>query len=69
MKRTEFEHLLPRQGAEIEFACGGAAPFSEDTPAVLHEGRLIYFCLPACKRTFEREPEKFLSGAIPHFDE
>ena len=69
MSLPEFADLLPRPGTPVEFACGGMAPFDENTPVALHVGKLIYFCLPACMRTFEREPEKFLSGAIPHFDD
>ena len=29
-----------------------------------YEGRTYYFCAPGCKRVFEKEPEKYLSGAM-----
>lgn len=69
MSLPELAHLLPRPGSPVELACGGVVLLDANTPVALHEGKLIYFCLLACKHTFEREPEKFLSGAIPHFDE
>ena len=28
-----------------------------------YKGTNYYFCAPGCKRSFEKEPEKFLSGA------
>lgn len=27
------------------------------------KGSTYYFCAPGCKRSFEKEPEKYLSGA------
>lgn len=27
-----------------------------------HQGKTYYFCAPGCKRTFDREPEKYASG-------
>jgi hypothetical protein len=59
---------LPAYGTLVEFACGGLAPFEKDMPWVEYEGKILFFCLPECKRTFEREPKKFLAGAIPHFE-
>ena len=28
-----------------------------------HEGTAYYFCAPGCKVAFDKEPEKYLSGA------
>ncbi|MBI2856643.1 MAG: YHS domain-containing protein [Chloroflexi bacterium] len=33
-----------------------------------HQGQTYYFCAPGCRRSFEKEPEKFLgehSGGMP----
>lgn len=27
-----------------------------------YQGQTYYFCAPGCKRSFEKEPEKFLRG-------
>ena len=27
-----------------------------------YKGRAYYFCSPGCKRSFEKEPEKYLQG-------
>lgn len=27
-----------------------------------YKGQTYYFCAPGCKRSFEREPEKYLQG-------
>lgn len=28
-----------------------------------YKGQMYYFCAPGCKRSFEKEPEKYLSGS------
>ncbi len=58
---------LPAYGAIVESACGGAMEFTPETPYAEYEGRLVFFCLPACKATFEKFPREFLTGDIPHF--
>lgn len=60
---------LPAYGTQVELSCGGLTPFLPDTPYAFYKSEIHYFCLMACKRTFGREPEKFLSGAIPHFED
>ncbi|GAB4528583.1 MAG: hypothetical protein Fur0018_14690 [Anaerolineales bacterium] len=59
---------LPVCGEIVESVCGGPMEFTPDTPFVEHEGRMLYFCLPACKATFLKYPQAFLSGDIPHFE-
>lgn len=35
-----------------------------------YNGQTYYFCAPGCKRSFEKEPEKFLrEGPSVHMDE
>ena len=31
-----------------------------------YKGQTYYFCAPGCKRSFEKEPEKYLSGKGGH---
>jgi len=31
-----------------------------------YNGETYYFCAPGCKRSFEKEPEKYLSGDGGH---
>lgn len=31
-----------------------------------YQGQMYYFCAPGCKRSFEKEPEKYLSGQGGH---
>ena len=31
-----------------------------------YDGTTYYFCAPGCKRAFDKEPEKYLSGHDEH---
>jgi len=31
-----------------------------------YEGQTYYFCAPGCKRSFDKDPEKYLSGEGDH---
>jgi YHS domain-containing protein len=31
-----------------------------------YEGQTYYFCAPGCKASFDKEPEKYLSGDSDH---
>jgi len=31
-----------------------------------HKGKEYYFCAPGCKKAFEENPEKYLSGEQSH---
>lgn len=37
-----------------------AAPRSE------YDGAIYYFCCKGCKAKFDRHPEKYLNGLVPH---
>lgn len=47
---------LPKAGSQVTTACGSEVQLGEDTPFVKYKERLVFFCLPACKEDFEREP-------------
>ncbi len=61
------EVTVPAYGSIVESACGGSMEFTPETPYAVYEGRVFFFCLPACKATFEEQPAAFLAGDIPHF--
>ena len=44
-------------GTVTDPVCGMAVTPSETTPNVAYRGQLYYFCAPACRRAFERDPE------------
>jgi len=67
MSRADAPASLPAYGALVESACGGAMEFTPETPCAEYEGRMLFFCLPECKATFEKFPREFLAGDIPHF--
>jgi YHS domain-containing protein len=36
----------------------------EGTPSLVHDGQVYYFCCPGCYGQFQREPARFLVGAL-----
>jgi xanthine dehydrogenase accessory factor len=44
----------------IDPVCGMSVEIAEARHTSVHNGRTFYFCCPACKREFAREPERFL---------
>ena len=40
--------------------CGMEVDATAAAGASMHEGKVHYFCAPACKEAFDREPEKYL---------
>lgn len=69
MTAANLDERLPAYGTEVESACGSALMFTQHTPHAVYHGKHVYFCLPACKQTFEKTPDDFMTGRIPHFDE
>lgn len=47
---------LPEVGQEIRTACGTREKFILNTPRVLHEGKWLFFCVPACQEEFIQDP-------------
>jgi YHS domain-containing protein len=47
---------LPLTGSEVNTACGGRTHFSSDTPHAIYNEKWVFFCLPACKEEFDRNP-------------
>lgn len=69
MTAANMDKPLPAYGDEVESACGGPLLFTQHTPHAVYRGKRVYFCLSACKQTFEKAPDDFMTGRIPHFDE
>jgi YHS domain-containing protein len=43
--------------------CGMDVDKQQAAATAEYEGRIYYFCAPACKKAFEKEPEKYVSSA------
>lgn len=55
------ENILPdvRETA-IDLVCGMAVEIATARHHITYDGREFYFCCPACKRLFERNPQEYL---------
>jgi xanthine dehydrogenase accessory factor len=49
-------------GEAIDPVCGMSVEIAGARHTSVYAARIFYFCCPACKREFEREPERFLVG-------
>jgi len=50
------------EATAIDPVCGMTVEIAGARHTSTHAGHVFYFCCPACKREFERAPEKFLVG-------
>ncbi|MDI3316368.1 MAG: YHS domain-containing protein [Bacillota bacterium] len=46
--------------------CGMEVDESKAPAKAEYQGQTYYFCAPGCKRAFEKEPERYLSGGGEH---
>lgn len=44
----------------VDPVCGMTVTPSHSAGSVEYKGKTYYFCGPGCKRSFEKEPEKYL---------
>lgn len=51
---------------EAVAVCGGKINDPNRYPSAIFRGERVYFCTQACLRTFESDPERFMSGEIEH---
>ena len=47
---------------EKDVVCGMQVDPAKAAGTSQYNGKTYYFCAPGCKRSFEKEPEKYLSG-------
>jgi YHS domain-containing protein len=47
-------------------ACGGTLLEPEKYPSADYNGRRIYFCNLDCLHAFEKNPDGFMKGEVPH---
>ena len=53
----------PGPAEAIDPVCGMSVEIASARHTSVYHGQSFYFCCPACKREFEREPERFLANA------
>lgn len=47
-------------------ACGGTLAYPEKYPNAMYRGEKVYFCMRACLRVFQQDPDAFMAGEIEH---
>ncbi len=48
----------------VDPICGMTVEVASARHTAAYDGRTFYFCCPACKRTFEKEPEKYAAASV-----
>jgi len=56
----------PLADASVVTVCGGKISDPDRYPSALYRGQRVYFCLRACLRAFEADPDRFMAGEIEH---
>jgi YHS domain-containing protein len=46
-----------------DLVCGMDVDEQTATTTAEYQGKTYYFCAPGCKKAFDKEPEKYVSGA------
>ena len=46
--------------------CGMQVDEKTATRKSAHKGQTYYFCSPGCKKSFDKEPEKYVGGRHEH---
>jgi len=61
-KQSNSSEAVPASAVEtaIDPVCGMIVEIANSRHHSTHEGRDFYFCCPACKRLFERNPQEYL---------
>lgn len=49
----------------IDLVCGMEVDEKTAVHTTAYEGKTYYFCAPGCKRSFDKEPQKYLGQAKP----
>ncbi|HEY0754460.1 MAG TPA: XdhC family protein [Ktedonobacteraceae bacterium] len=59
--QAEVAQILPDVTTAIDPVCSMSVEIAGARHTSVYAGSTFYFCCPACKRQFEREPEQFLT--------
>lgn len=54
------------QPVTAKTVCGGTLTDTSGYPSAIYRGEQVYFCIPACLRAFEQDPDAFMAGEIEH---
>lgn len=54
------------QRSAAKTACGGTLTYPESYPSAMYRGEKVYFCMRACLRVFQQNPDAFMAGDIEH---
>ncbi len=46
---------------EIDPVCGMSVDPAKAAATSEYQGKTYYFCAPGCKKTFDKDPEKFIA--------
>jgi YHS domain-containing protein len=67
-KTDEFVQLSGKgeRAMEIDPVCGMEVSPESAAATYEYKGKMYFFCAPGCKAAFEKDPEKYLSGAGNH---
>ena len=52
--------------SQAQTACGGTIINPENFPSAAYHGKRVYFCILACLKAFEENPDLFMAGEIAH---
>lgn len=59
----------PTMGTMVTTACGGKATYTPSLPWALYRGKVVYFCMAACKADFEQNPScSCLAARLDEFE-
>jgi YHS domain-containing protein len=49
-----------------DLVCGMGVDEKTAKYKTIYQGKYYYFCAPGCKKTFETNPQKYISGSSEH---
>lgn len=63
LRTNEADHVVETTEAAtaLDPVCGMSVEIASARHSSVYQGQTFYFCCPACKREFEREPGRFLA--------
>lgn len=64
MRSTMSDSPTPEPPART--ACQGVLTNTAGYSSARYQGRVVYFCLRACLRAFEADPDRFMAGEVEH---